>query len=367
MVVGIDSSRAFRAHKTGVEWYSYHVIRGLAQIDHKNRYQLYSDVVLPEAEKTWLPENFNYRRLRWPIKSLWTQGRLSWEMRRRPSDVLFVPAHVIPSVHPQKTVNTVHDVGFLDYPEGYSEKQLQYLKWSTRLAIKTCKKIITVSHFTKQALIERFDADADRIFVTHLGYDRERYVPGHGNTEITERYGIVGPYIFYSGRLEPRKNIETLLKIFELLRTQGIEISLVIAGPLGFKGDTYLEMIKRHPYSQAIRYVGWVSEEDKIGLLQNAFAMIFPSFYEGFGLPLIEAQACGVPVVCSDTTSLPEVGGDGALFFNPRQPEEAAGYIATLSRDLGRRQRLIKKGIENAQRFDWVTTAQQTQEILTQW
>ena len=172
MNIGIDASRAFRKKKTGTEWYSYHVIREMVRQNTSDHIVLYTDRRISLDEVGFaLPSSGEIRHLAWPLGKFWTQGRLSLEMMIRPPDVLFVPAHAIPLIHPKKTVTTIHDIGFLQYSESYSKKDLEYLRWSTEYAIKNAYSLITVSECSKSELCSQYDVSPEKIHVVYLGYD----------------------------------------------------------------------------------------------------------------------------------------------------------------------------------------------------
>ncbi|HVM90806.1 MAG TPA: glycosyltransferase family 1 protein [Verrucomicrobiae bacterium] len=370
MRIGIEASRANRPVKTGVEWYAWHVIRQLKDLpaSSKHDWLLYTNEPL-RGELAQLPPNWHEARLAWKPKYLWTQARLSWEMRRRPPEVLFVPAHVLPRVTPSKSVVTVHDVGFHRFPELYKKIQVSYHEWSTRDIVKKKARIITVSEFCKREIVELYGADPERIFVTPLGFDHARYAPRPKTKQAN-------PYVLFVGRIDKKKNLPTLVKAFEALAAADVpELELKIAGtfsgPAGLAttgADDLIEQIRRSPFSRRIKMLGYVSEDEKPALLANAEIYVQPSLYEGFGLPPLEAMACGTPTICADTTSLPEVVGKGnALFFDPRDADALASAMKRLLNDQLLRADLSAKGIEWAKRFDWQATAVQTLNILESW
>lgn len=367
MTIGIDVSRAFKTEKTGTEWYSYELVKALIALDHETKYRLYGSTPLPK--NSWnLPDNADYRYLRWPSKQLWTQGRLSWEMMRTPPELLFVPSHAVPLIHPKKTLTTIHDVGFLHWQEAYAHKEWQYLDWSTRYAVRHCPKIITISEFSKKELMRSYGATDEQVVVTHLGYDQARYVPPMDRVIVQQEVAQTGkmqkPYVLVLGRLDRRKNPVAALKTFEELHQKYPDLSLIFVGPKGYCGEQIMGMIKSSPAAKAITMLGWVSEEEKVRLLQGAEMLLFPSLYEGFGLPVIEAQACGVPVACSNAAALPEIAGDGAILFDPENIAEIVQAVEKILADESLRQDLIVKGLQNAQRFSWEQCARETSVVL---
>lgn len=356
MRIGIEASRANRPVKTGVEWYAWHVIEQMQKLPEAARHEF----VLYTQES-----------LRWPPKYLWTQIRLSWEMLRHPPDVLFVPAHVLPAISPKKSVVTIHDVGFKRFPEVYKKIQVAYHEITTRDIVRKGARIITVSEFCKREIVELYGADPSKIFVTPLGIDHNRFRPQR--TESKEQRAA--PYILFVGRIDKKKNLPTLVLAFDQIADRFPDLELWIAGtasgPAGLSttGSSELrQTILATRYSNRIKMLGYVSEDEKPALLSNALMYVQPSIYEGFGLPPLEAMACGTPAICANTTSLPEVIGEGnALFFDPNNVEELSSRITQLASSEVTRQELIQKGLARAKQFDWRRTAAETLKILETW
>ncbi|MBI4599386.1 glycosyltransferase family 4 protein [Candidatus Uhrbacteria bacterium] len=364
MLIGIDASRAGKKERTGTEWYSYHLLNAMSGLPCENAFRLYVKDALPFA----LPHHWQERRLGWPFDFLWTQAGLSLEMLVHPPDVLFVPSHAIPLIHPHRTVTTIHDIGFCESPKYRSRHERRYLEWSTRYALSHCSRIITVSEFTKQELVRVYAADPSNIVVVHHGVDTDYWsrTPGQEErTRVLRAYAIDKPYLLFVGRIDGRKNIETLVRAFELVLSEGIfDGLLVLAGPIGYDGAAVLGRVFSSQCARNIRSLGWVSEEEKRVLMHAAGMFVFPSLYEGFGLPVIEAQSCGTPVVCSGTTSLPEIAGDGALYVDPVSPEDIARGIRMVLGDTRSSYEYSLKGLNNAKRFSWERCARETLAVL---
>ncbi|MBI4268452.1 glycosyltransferase family 4 protein [Candidatus Uhrbacteria bacterium] len=354
MIIGIDISPACRKEKTGIEWYAWHVTRGLlARKANDIEYRLYSDVSCEDSFDA------DMRALSWPSRYFWPELRESIEILAHAPDLLFVPARALPLALPKKVVSTIHDVGFIPYPDERKALSREYLLRTSRWAALRADRIITVSEFAKQEIIKYFNIDPQKIVVTHLGYDRERYVPAK---EISKAQ----PFILCLGRRERRKNLLALVKAYEELhrRFDTLTPRLMIVGPPGHHAAEIDHAIAGSPACKKITVRDWVSEDEKIRLLQHALCLLQPSVYEGFGLPVIEAQACGTPVVCSNAASLPEIAGDGALFFDPHIPEDIAEKVVSVIGNETLREELSKKGLRNAERFSWHMTTEKTGEIL---
>ncbi len=374
MLIGIEASRANRLQKTGVEWYAYRLIQALKQDPQAapHTWMLYTNAALSLGLER-LPGNWFERRLNWPPKYLWTQARLSLEMLRKPPEVLFVPAHVLPRFAPKRSVVTVHDVGFHRFPELYKPRQVSYHEWSTRDIVKANAKIITVSEFCKREIMECYGVAAERITVTPLGVDHDTYKPAlQSNIDAMQaRLQIPDPYILFIGRLEAKKNILILVEAFKRHKASrgiGDPLNLVLAGLPGEGFDAIGKAIADSGCEDFIHITGYISEADKVALLSGALAYIQPSLYEGFGLPPLEAMACGCPVISSNAASLPEVVGDGnALFFDPLDAESLRIHLETVLDQPEVRNRLREAGLSWAPRFRFDKTARLTLQTLTSW
>jgi glycosyltransferase involved in cell wall biosynthesis len=374
MLIGIEASRANRLHKTGVEWYAYRLIQAMKQdpMQDAHAWMMYSNDALSMGLER-MPSNWQERRLPWPPKYLWTQLRLSFEMLRKPPGVLFVPAHVLPRFAPKRSVVTVHDVGFHKHPELYKPRQVSYHEWSTKDIVKSGAKIITVSEFCKREIMEGYNVPAERITVTHLGVDQNTFKPASQDAidAMQTRLQIPDPYILFIGRLEAKKNILVLVDAFKrhkASRGVGDPLHLVLAGLPGEGFDAIGKAIAESGCADDIHITGYISEADKVALLSGALAYVQPSFYEGFGLPPLEAMACGAPVISSNAASLPEVVGEGnALFFDPLDPEALRSHLETVLDQADVRARLREAGLAWAPRFRWDKTARQTLQALVSW
>ncbi|NLE43403.1 MAG: glycosyltransferase family 4 protein [Chloroflexi bacterium] len=361
MLVGIDASRALAHRSTGTEVYSRSLIEALCRLDSPHQFRLYAPGPLD-----WpLPPGAEVRAI--PLRRMWTHARLSWEMLCSAPDVLFVPAHVVPLLHPQATVVTVHDLGYLVYPEAHPLVQRVYLDLSTRWNTKAARLILADSAATKADLMSRYRTPADKIVVVYPGVSESLRPVSHEAAVAAAlgRYGITGEYFLYLGTLQPRKNLTTVVDAFAALANDlPPSVSLVLGGKAGWFVDSLHETIRRHGLEGRVLLPGYIAESDKAALLTRARAFVFPSLYEGFGLPVLEAQACGCPVVTSSTSSLPEAAGEGALLVDPHDTRAIAEAMGRLWTDDELRRDLIQRGWSNVARFSWRAAARLTLSAL---
>lgn len=417
MLIGIDASRANREHKSGTEWYSYYLIRALAKLDKDNQYILYSDIPLkggmadlregkvagePEYDKRGYQivqsphNNFKAKVLKWPFSSFWTLGRLSLEMLFNKPDILFVPAHSLPLIIPKRTVVTIHDIAFKIEREVYEKEQMgtskiagkkiadiiariatknkygansrDYLDWSTKHCFKKANKIITVSEFTKKE-IERIYGKAD-IEVIHNGcsplYCKEENMEKDKKDEVLDKYGIPNSFILNVGRLEKKKNTPMLIEAFAKAKylNKDIKEKLVLIGDASYGYDDVKYMIEEFALNEDVIMPGWVREEDMPYIFSSATAFIFPTRHEGFGMPVVQAMACGLPVACSDIPVLREIAGSAALFFDRHDKDGVAKAIERVISDEELRRGLEKKGYEQASKYSWDICASKTLKII---
>lgn len=366
MIIGIDASRANKPKKTGVEWYSYHLIEEFKKIDKENQFFLYTNEPL-RGELAICPRNFKEVVLNWPIPRSWTLGRLSWEMKfgKYIPDLLFVPAHTIPLLNPKKSVVTVHDIGFEHFPEVYSWADKLYHKFTIQFIKRYATKIITVSNFSKEDLEKTYKIDPGKIKVVYNGYDQATYKVldrQECRDYLKEKYQIDGPFILFIGRLEMKKNIVRIVDSFIKFKKahSDNQHKLVLVGKPGFGYEKAIELIEKNGFQDQVIFPGWVSDKDLVKFHNASSLFLFPSLFEGFGIPVLEAMACNEPVVCSNTTSLPEVAGQAALQVNP---EETAEIVQALEKVLLNREvaeDLRRQGLERVKRFSWRKCAEET-------
>ncbi len=364
MLIGVDASRATSAQRTGIENYSYHLIRELLSLSSPHQFRLYFN--RPPAPGLF-PPGAEERII--PFPRLWTHLRLSWEMGARAPDLLFVPSHVLPLVHPRRSVVTVHDLGYHYYPQAHTAFQNLYLRWSTRHNARAAVIVVADSEATRRDLIDVYGFRPDKIVVVYPGRD-EAFVPVRDSRLLDAtraRYGLSGSYLLYVGTLHPRKNLVRLVQAFgQVLGRLDPSLCLVLAGQKGWLYDEIAKEIERWDLSGRVVLPGYVPAQDLPALLSGALAFLFPSLYEGFGFPVLEAMACGTPVICSNTSSLPEVAGEAACLVNPLDTAELAQAIYAVCTGEEVRRAMAQRGLEQAQHFDWTRCAGEIMHVLAE-
>jgi glycosyltransferase involved in cell wall biosynthesis len=365
MLIGIDASRATVARRTGTERYSLHLIEALLALDTSHRFRLYFNQ--PPAPGLF-SVNDRARQQIIPFPRLWTHLRLGLEVAAHPPDVLFVPSHVLPLFTRPPAVVTVHDLGYLHFPQAHPPRQRRYLNWSTRHNARTARVVIADSEATRGDLVAHYGVPARKIVVAYPGPE-----PGlapvrdaQAIAAVKRRYGIWGDYFLHVGTLQPRKNLARLIQAFANLLAAAPQpnVQLVLAGKKGWLYGDLFSQARRLELEGRVLFPGYVDEADKSALLSGALAYVLPSLYEGFGFPALEAQVCETPLVCANTSSLPEVAGDAALLVDPLDVDALAGAMARLLNDTSLRANLVARGRRNCARFSWRACAETVMAAL---
>ncbi len=360
MKIGIDASRAFLKKRTGIEEYSYQVIKKLRKELKNFQVVLYlkkgqRNIIDFDLPKSWQIKTINYPRL-------WTQIGLSLEMLLHSVDILFVPAHTIPMIHPRRTIVTIHGLEYEFLSKAYSAWERFYMRWSIKKSCQWASKIISVSENTKRDLIKLYKVPKEKIKVIYEGIGKAMII----STEKRKKR-----YLLFIGRIEERKNIKGIIESFEWLKTKyNIKHKLVLAGKVGYGFGKIKKQIENSQYKNDIILTGYISEKKKWALLKNASVFLFPTFYEGFGLPILEAQSMGIAVVASNNSSIPEIAIDenakrkSALLVDPNKLQEIAEAVYTILKDKKLKEDLIENGFKNIERFSWEKCAREIAGIM---
>jgi glycosyltransferase involved in cell wall biosynthesis len=369
--IGIDISRTI-GERTGVGTYADSLVRGLSKIDTENEYILYPyfwECFPPNFRQAHIPRQANFH--------LWIEDLPLKKIQRRwlttdPDnamgnvDVVHSTAFTSPPQTKSIHVVTIHDITFLTHPEYHSSANKEFCLKHTQCAVEKAAKIIVPSFSVKRDLLEHYPITEERVAVTYEAA-AENYYPTMDQTEIQRvlaKYGVGTNYILFVGTIEPRKNLVTLIRAAENILKKGYpRYSLVIAGPSGWLNSEVYELIRSLGLQNYVLLLGHVDPEELRSLYSAATVFVYPSFYEGFGLPVLEAMACGTPVITSNTSSLPEVAGDAAIQIPPMECAQLEQAIAALISDQALRLRMRQQSLEQAARFSWQDTASRTLEI----
>jgi glycosyltransferase involved in cell wall biosynthesis len=357
--IAIDASRATVDHMTGTEYYSRELIRHLITLNETLEKPHHLDLFFREQPQGEIfPESHYVAQHVIPFPRLWTHWRLAASLFHEHPDLTFVPAHTLPLVFPGNSVVTVHDLGYKYFPEAHTEAQRRYLDFTTRYSANRATIILADSQATAEDLSEFYDVPPEKIRVVYPGVER----PVESlELEIFRKYRIPFRYILFLGTLQPRKNIKRIVEAYSMWRDANPDkrTALVLAGKKGWLfDDAWIKDV------EGVYVTGYIDEADKGDLIRHAIALIFPSLYEGFGFPVVEAMWCNTPVIASDTSSLPELVDDAGMLVNPLEVAEIAAAMDLLTQTPYLRKKLGIKGLAQAAKFTWKRAAEQTMEAL---
>ena len=356
--IGIDGNEANVKEGVGVSIYTLNLLNYFKNISDKD---LVFNVYLKNYNLEFLPKespSFKYRFVR--PKALWSQFSLPINLiTENKNHVFFSPAHYAPRFCPIPLVVTLHDLSYYYYPDEFLKKDLYKLLNWTKYSVQKAKKIIAVSQSTKKDIIKFLKVPENKIKVIYNGFEKKKK-----NTSIKNKININKPYILYVGTLQPRKNLITLVAAFNEFKKKYPEYKLVIVGKKGWLYEDIFKTVKSFKLEKEVIFTGYVNSNVLIRLYQNAFCFVLPSFYEGFGIPILEAMSYSCPVICSNTSSLPEIAGDAALLFNPNNYSELLKQLLILKTNTNLRVKLIDKGLKRTKNFSWQKCAKETLDIL---
>lgn len=361
MIIGVDGNEANVEKKVGVSTYAFNLLHFFKKSSNKNlRFIIY----LKNQPNNDLPKPskyFKYEVVRGNF--LWSQIFLPIKLyQKKEIDVFFSPAHYIPRFCPVPSIVTIHDLSYIYYPQDFLKKDLFQLKYWTKYSIKKAKKIIAVSKTTKKDIVKNYQIPEEKIDVVYNGFEKTKTHSTSWQTNL--KYKIKDPYIFYVGTLQPRKNINTLILAFEKFKKIYPEFKLIIAGKKGWMYKKIFKLTNDLDLENDVYFTDYVTDNQLVFLYKNAFCFVLPSFYEGFGIPLLEAMSFECPVISSFASSLPEIGGDACLYFDPNNVFDLVEKLKLLKEDKKLRQELIKKGKKRIKDFSWQKCGEETLEII---
>ncbi|NQV12688.1 MAG: glycosyltransferase family 4 protein [Parcubacteria group bacterium] len=370
MKIGIDCRTILdpkHGELAGVGHYTKFLVENLLKIDSQNKYVLFFDPRVGDAEsykrKNVTIKYFPHLERKKYLPFVHSHLLIARFLQKQKLNLFHSPASTVPLAYPGKSVVTIHDLAIYHKPEWFPKGQ----KFSTRIAVpqtvRRASKIIAVSEYTKKDIIKYFGIPDDKITVVHNGVEE---APTTKNKEdVKKKFNITQNFILSVSTLQPRKNIEGLIEAFDSLRSSSAfkDYQLVIAGNKGWNYESIFQLVKELALTKKVIFTGYISKNDKFSLLKEASLLVFPSFYEGFGLSILEAMQQGTPVVTSKITSMPEVAGEAGLLVDPYKEASMARGIKKVLTDEQLQQRMIKSGLIQAKKFSWRVCAERTLRV----
>jgi glycosyltransferase involved in cell wall biosynthesis len=354
--IGINALYLIPGGVGGTEIYLRELLKTLAEIDSTDEYFVFTNL---ETGSDLVPKQTNFHWKQQAVHAKFRPGRIIWEQLALPLecsryrlDVLFNPGFTAPFFCPCPQVTTFHDLQHKRHPEYFRWFDLPFWNLFLRMAVNRSRALIAVSEATGRDLVEFYPSSEDRVSVVHHGVDQAFF-------ELNR--SVIEPYLLCVSTLHPHKNLERLIRTFE--KWTGPE-KLVLAGMRGFRTPAIEKLIADHGMGGRVELKGWVPRKDLMELYARALAFIYPSTFEGFGMPVLEAMAAGVPVACSGIAPLKEVAGGGALFFDPLEDADVANAIERVLTEEKLRTELGEAGRARARGFHWESSARATLNIL---
>lgn len=375
MKILIDASGIINK-TTGVGQYSLQLLKALAEIDNKNEYSIVLQKELDESHSVYrLGKNKNFSFIQGNVSAVGPQKqRYYYSLLRRDSfkfDLLHSLNSELPLYCDVKKVVTIHDLKYLKYPhffKDFSRIKAKYLEYIMKKGVEKANKIIAVSQSTKKDIINILGIDKDKIRVIYEASNLVMYSQQNNNMsneKIIEKYAIKKPYFLYVGEKRPHKNIEGLIEAFAIFKEKydQWDTSLVIAGKQYSGYQDYIKKAEKLGVIDLLIFTGFIPNEHLKPIYTQAEALLFVSFYEGFGIPILEAMECGIPVITSNISSMSEVAGDAALLVDPGNIQKIAFEMNELMKSDSLKKQMIEKGLKRNRQFSWKSTARETLQV----
>jgi len=363
MKIALIGYEANIKNRVGSNQYAYELIKTMHSLDIENDYTVF----LPSKPLSDMPaEKNNWHYQVTGPRKLWNIFGLPYSLffSGKKFDLIFNPGHYCPLFFPAPLVVSIMDLGYLRFPEQFTKPIYWKLRLWTWLSIKRAKHIFAISESTKKDIISQYHINSDKITVTYPGYDIQQFNQKINLNKINlvlNKYQIKKPYLLFMSTLKPNKNIEGLLSAYKIMLEQKPEYQLVIGGRKGWLFEQIYTKVKQLSLEEKVNFTGFVEEIDKPILIQNASEFVLPSFWEGFGIPVVEAMGAGIPVVVSNAGSLPEIVGNAGIIVDPYKPADIArGMVVALENS----QDLVISGKEQSKGFTWDNCAQNTIAVL---
>jgi glycosyltransferase involved in cell wall biosynthesis len=360
MIIGVDGNEANVKKRVGVSVYTLNLLRYFQAHATKDMQFIVYLRSVPQTDLPKSTEYFTYKVV-WGT-FLWSQLFLPlhlwfYKLSGKVIDIIFSPAHYIPRFCPFKTAVTIHDLSYLYFPDEFLKKDLYQLKNWTEYALRKSAKIIAVSKTTKKDIMHEYAIPENKIEVVYNGYENV-------SSKSTALNPMPFPYFLYVGTIQPRKNLSLLIEAFSQFHSSHPTYKLIIAGKKGWLYESIFSQVKKLNLTDNVQFPGYVSNDEKINLYKHAVAFILPSLYEGFGIPLLEAMANGCPVLSSFSSSLPEIGGEACLYFDPKNSADLVEKMEYIIANRDHIKNLISAGKKRVEHFSWEETGENTFRIL---
>jgi glycosyltransferase involved in cell wall biosynthesis len=365
MRIGVDLS-AIQSTKSGVDWYTHRVIQEMMDIlAPDEQLFLFSNRETGFEQEAAGRPNVTIIRSAFIYQEPWRQFMLPLLLKQHRIDVCFFTNFVLSIAATCPMVLTIHDLSFRLFPRTHSLRNVIWARSLVPVSTRRSRHIIAVSNNTKLDLVRLMNVPSQKVSVVHEGAPEEyNPVAQEEDDEAIGHYGIIKPYVLFVGTLEPRKNLNFLIRSFDQVAKARPDVHLVLAGRRGWMAQSIFDELERRDLLGRVHITGYVRDRYLPALYRQAAAFVYPSLYEGFGLPPLEAMASGTPVIVSRSSSLPEVVGEAGLYVNPLDTNELAQAIDNILSDPGLAADLRKKGLERATMFSWKKAAEQTLAIL---
>jgi glycosyltransferase involved in cell wall biosynthesis len=370
MFIAIDGNEANIKERVGVSTYAFEILWGLSKLNKKKKQPLFFKIYLKRGPNDDLPKEDPF----WKYEII--KGERNWVLKnlmpslfKKPHPgVFFSPSHYLPLLAPTNKVMTIHDLGYLDFSEQFRKYDFWQLKYWTAISIYVSKYIISVSNATKKDIVRRYPFASKKVRTIHHGYDKERFnakISKDFVRRVRKKYGIPENYILFLSTLKPSKNIEGLIGGFGFIKDQFQDYKLVIAGKKGWLFEPIYKKVEDIGLKDRVIFTDYIPEKDKPALFSGAKVFVLPSYWEGFGMDVLNALSCGTPAVISRVASLPEIAGDAGVYVDPNKPESIAeGLKQTLSMNDVKYNDLVRKGFDRVKEFSWEKSASVTFDLL---
>lgn len=373
MVIGIDGNEANVTKRVGISEYAYWLLHYFSKFAEEGKTPGVTFVIyLKQPPVKSLPEetrNWRYKIVR-PGK-FWTQFGLPINLywSRPKPDLFFSPTHYAPRFSPVPSVISVMDLSFLRFPELFNRSDMYQLKNWTKYSVKKAAKIVTISNSSRNDIIKTYQIPEERVQTIYPGIKQTVSLQPrvYAMNELKAKYNISDNFILFVGTLQPRKNIGRLIEAFSKIKNQesGIQnLQLIVIGKRGWLFEEILEAPAKFGVEDNVKFLEGINDDELAVFYKHALCYVLPSLYEGFGLPVVEAMKHGCPVITSNISSLPEAGGDAALYVNPEDVNDIAEKITRVVKDKDLRKELSEKGKKQAAKFSWEKTAKETLKVL---